>query len=225
MYIYILIHVSLSLYLSLYIYIYIHMFVHKQIHIYIYIYVCMCVIYIYIYIYIYTHTHVAGLQEKIKTMTRGRSRGISLLQVYLYVWCIHAYIHDYTHIICILTVCVRLSLFASLSPSLCQALLSRRGFPAMKLGVRRTQSMPLGWSNNHFNNLHFRISLETNIQLHVSNTGHCLEGHVEGVVSRFKASRGPDPCPHCPRTGSGGHLGTGPWLMATATTYDNIVML
>ena len=27
----------------------------------------------------------------------------------------------------------------------------------------------IGWSNNHFNNLHFRISIETNTYLHVSS--------------------------------------------------------
>ena len=28
----------------------------------------------------------------------------------------------------------------------------------------------IGWSNNHFNNLHFIISLETNKSLQLSNT-------------------------------------------------------
>ena len=28
----------------------------------------------------------------------------------------------------------------------------------------------IGWTHNHFNNLHFTISLEANTQLHVSNT-------------------------------------------------------
>ena len=128
-------------------------------YVYIFIYICVCVC---IYIYIYTHTHIYTClrvrRRRPLRPQRGRQRDVvegGLLYIYIYI---------YTHTLLVINfrplhLCYLYSMFnhnyVKYHIIVC---LCKGGRQAL---LREQRRVLVGWANNHFNNLHFIISLET----------------------------------------------------------------
>ena len=145
-------------YIGIY-YIYIYIYIYMYVCIYIYIYMCVCM-YIYIYIHTYTYLHMPSspaptASSPTARATARRRRGRPFIYIYIYI---------YTHTLLVINfrplhLCYLYSMFnhnyVKYHIIVC---LCKGGRQAL---LREQRRVLVGWANNHFNNLHFIISLET----------------------------------------------------------------